>query len=111
MAKKKKPEVNEVKEIIDVIPVACGFAPEHPDSDDGINEGSAMVIISTSGEYDIICSYYNKPCRHNCQILKTIINSKANPSIPEYEDNDVEVDFTEDFDNDLDDEIDDEEDD
>lgn len=93
MAKKKSDESK--REVIEVIPVGCGFATPSPFHPDGLNDGTAVVMVWNDGKYDIICSYYNESCREDCQILKTIINSKQNEDIEPYEldEDSIEVSF------------------
>jgi len=69
--------------IFEVITTGCGFAPTLPHTEFE-NEGNAIIIIKADGSYDVICSYYNGPCRHNCQILKTVIGGEQNLSLEDY---------------------------
>lgn len=69
--------------VAEVIPTGCGFAPEAPQTEMD-NDGNAILIVRTDGSYDVICSYYNGPCRHSCQIMKTIMNSEQNQALEDY---------------------------
>lgn len=76
--------VDESKSVFEVIPAPCGFAQEQIDDSEEVNDGHAIVIVRSGGDYDVVCTYFNAPCRLNCQILKTIVNGKQNLDLDEY---------------------------